>query len=150
MPGAFKILRRGQQGQRRRRFVRCGLPRGADVGGVDSCSVRHLEIGRVAFGDRRLDDVSKAVVRPLPRAVKGRNGAVNRSPFERLEALHSSANCAIWRAAEAMLEHGVNIVAVTDRGVPGRPLRPTRMAISPGRVPRVAPMASSMLRRTCG
>jgi hypothetical protein len=30
------------------------------------------------------------------------------------------------------LEHGVNIVAVTDRGVPGRPVRPTRMTTVSG------------------
>ena len=50
-----------------------------------------------------------------------------RSPFERVAALHSATSCAIRRAAAATLEHGVNIVAVTDRGVPGRPARPTRM-----------------------
>ncbi len=49
------------------------------------------------------------------------------SAFERAEVLHGSTSCAIRRAADAMLEHGVNIVAVTDGGVPGRPVSPTRM-----------------------
>jgi hypothetical protein len=40
------------------------------------------------------------------------------SAFERPEVLHAATSCAIWRAAAAMLEHAVNIVAVTDRGVP--------------------------------
>jgi hypothetical protein len=70
------------------------------------------------------------------------------SPLECGEVLHSSVNCAIWRAAEAMLEHGENIAAVTDWGVPGRPARPIRMATFSGCL-RAAPIASSMLRRTC-
>jgi hypothetical protein len=40
------------------------------------------------------------------------------SPVERVEVLHNSTSCAIRRAAGVMLEHGANIVAVTDRGVP--------------------------------
>jgi hypothetical protein len=34
--------------------------------------------------------------------------------------------------AEAMFEHGVNVLAVTARGWPGKPARPTRMAIFSG------------------
>jgi hypothetical protein len=49
-----------------------------------------------------------------------------------------------------MLEQGANIAAVTDRGVAGRPARPTRMATSSGRVARAASRASPTFRRTCG
>jgi hypothetical protein len=55
------------------------------------------------------------------------------SPLDRDEVLHNSASCAIWRAAAAMLEHGANIAAVTDLGVPGSPARPTA-GVGAGRV----------------
>jgi hypothetical protein len=72
------------------------------------------------------------------------------SSFERVEVVHNARTCAIRRAAEAMLEHGVNIVAVTDRGVPGRPVRPIRMTTPLGRVSRAARTGSSMLLSTWG
>jgi hypothetical protein len=59
-------------------------------------------------------------------------------------------------AAEAVLEHGVNIVAVTDPGVPGMPVTPTSAAFSRAMRMNVrllssqARTASSMLGRTCG
>jgi hypothetical protein len=105
---------------------RASVPQATGLPGVVSCPSWHFEIGCVAFGScrqnsrqSRLSDRSQSVV--------GRNGAVwFGSPVERVEVLHNSTSCAIRRAAEAMLEHGVNIVAVTDRGVPGRPVRSTR------------------------
>jgi hypothetical protein len=55
---------------------------------------------------------------------------VVRVAFRARGGSHNATSSAIWRAAEAMLEHGVNIVAVTDRGVPGMPVTPTSAAFS--------------------
>jgi hypothetical protein len=61
---------------------------------------------------------AKPLLGPLPRSVVGRNGAAVRVFFRTGEVLHTSTSFAIWRAAEAMLERGMNIIAVTDRVCP--------------------------------
>jgi hypothetical protein len=75
--------------------------------------------------------VGKAVIGPLPRrSVVGPNGAVVQVSFRAGRGraqLDEHARCG---ERPRRCEHGVNIVAVTDRGVAGRPVKPTWMTTS--------------------
>jgi hypothetical protein len=120
LAGAFVIMQRG--GWRRlgvvSRDMECPEELTSPVSFSVAAGISKSGASPLAAVARTLS--AKPLSGPLPRSVEGCNGAVVRVAFRARGGSHNATSCAIWRAAEAMLEYGVNIVAVTDRGVPGR------------------------------